>query len=377
MLLIENKEVDAYLPTGKWRNANDLLSYVEEEERNVVLPILGERLFDELVSRYKEMVGKYGGVTENILPAEHVDEYVRMIRFCQKIQLFMALANSIGLLSVSFNQGGGFNMASSDNYESADKETLNRLERDAFRKAHRNIETMLFELEHDAKRPEPLFAEMWRESDYFYFKAGLLISRADVLNNYLNIGNSRERYIELVPDIRYAQNTYLRPELGRELFQAFVDRNTQVIPVQPKPEAPEEEEETPEGASPEEQGGGETTPQPAPEWLQKQRMLWAEAEDMLRASLAFYVEESNGKLRRPKSLENAEMSKAKAIALIRDNQEYFMPYVATAPFYVETEKKEEEKQPADPRCICGEPSKFDPCDPGNAITVLNPTLRRY
>ncbi|MGN0091279.1 MAG: DUF6712 family protein [Alloprevotella sp.] len=369
MLLIENKEIDSYLPTSKWRNANDLLSYVEEEEQNVVIPILGESLFNELVSRYEEMVGRYGGVTTNLLPSEHVDEHIRMIRYCQKIQLFMALANNVGLMAVSFNQGGGFNMASSDNYDSADKETLNRLERDAFRKAHRNIETMLYELERDAKKPEPLFAEMWRESDYFYFKAGVLISRADVLNNYLNIGNSRERYIELLPDLRYAQNTYLCPELGSELMQAFVDRNTQVIPMQPKTEASEEEETAGEG-------GEEPTPQHTPEWLQRQRMLWAKAEDALRASLACYAEYRNVKMRRPESLENAEMSRAQAVKLIRDNQEYFMPYVATSPFYVEPDK-EEEKQPENPRCICGEPSRFDPCDPGNAITVLNPTLRRY
>ena len=357
MLLVEIKEIKSYLPTSKWRDADALLSYVEEEEQNVLVPILGESLFDELVEVYQDRVGRSGGITPDLMPSNEVDSYIRLIRLCQKVELYMALANNVGLLAVSFNQGGGFNVTTSDNYDNADKDALNRLEKDAFRKAHRNIEALLAELERDAKSEKPLFAEKWRESRYFYFDGRLLVSRAAVLQMYLDIGNSRERYIELVPDLRYAQTTYLLPALGRELMQAFVSRNTIGVPNEKNAPIPEANE-------------GHTE-----EWKKQQLVLWLEAEDRLRAALANYAEHRNVKLRRPDSLTDADMSLAQGVAIIRENQEYFMPYVATAPFYVESASTEEKE--ADPHCICGEPAKFDPCDPNNAITVLRPGLRRY
>lgn len=361
MLLRETKELESYLPTSKWRNANALLSYVEEEEQNAVIPILGEELFGELVNTYEKMSGEFGGVTPDILPAQYADLSVRLIRLCQKIQLYLALANNAGLLAVSFNQGGGFNVVSSDNYDPADKESLNRMERDAFRKAHRNVDALLAELERDAKRETPQYAELWKQSDYFYFKAGLLISRADILQNYLNIQGSRERYIELVPDLRYAQSTYLTPALGRELMQAFVERNTRLIPVPPAASEEEDEEKA----------------EQMHEWAKVQRMRWLEAEDLLRAAMSCYTEHRNTKLRRPDSLTDADMSLARAVAVMREHTEYFMPYIQSAPFYEEPAQGGSEQQADDPRCICGEPAHFDPCDPNNAITVLRPGLRRF
>lgn len=359
MLLIEIKELESYLPTGKWRDANKLLSYVEEEEQHVLIPILGNELFDDLVGRYMEAVGTYGGVTPDLFPASDVDIYIKLIRICQKVQLYMAMANNIGLFAVSFNQGGGFNVASSENYDAAGKDALDRLEKDSFRKAHRNIDYMLSVLEYDAKSSEPKFADKWMNSEYFYFHDDLLISRSIILQRYLNINHSRERYIELVPDLRYAQNTYLEPALGCELMQAFVDRNTKVVPPVPEPVEGE--------------GGVDDTP--TQEWIDEQRLLWIKAEGLLRAAEACYAEHRNVKMRRSDSLTDADMSLARAIALIREHQEYFMPYVQSAPFYVEPVQGEE--QETDPNCICGEPAQFDPCDPGNAITVLNPGLRRF
>ena len=164
MLLIETKEIRSYLPTSKWRDADALLSYVEEEEQNVLIPILGEELFCELAQAYQDRAAVSGGITPDLIPPTEVDAHIRIIRLCQKVELYMALANNVGLLAVSFNQGGGFNVSTSDNYDNADKDALNRLEKDAFRKAHRNIEALLAELERDAKSENPQFADKWRKS---------------------------------------------------------------------------------------------------------------------------------------------------------------------------------------------------------------------
>ena len=343
--MTQDKEITALMPTEKWRDAQSLLSYVEEEEQMVIIPILGTELFDVLEQAYRKAVVKYGGITPDLYPVDEVDGSVRLIRICQKIQFYLAISNNIGLFSVSMNRGGGFNVASSDNYERADKESLDRLEKDSFRKAHRSIDTLLMELERDAKKTKPSFAELWKKSRYFYLKADLLITTADDLQNYLNIGASRERYIELDPDLRYAQNTYLRPSIGSELMQAFVERNRTAIP-------------------------------PAEDADAEKRRLWDEADSRLRAALAGYAEHRNVKLRRPDSLAEADMSLAQAIELMKSNQSAFEPYIKSSPFYTEAVQHGKEEG-SDPRCICGEPAKFDPCDPNNAITVLRPTLFRY
>lgn len=352
MILTLTQEIESYLPTSKWKDAQGLLAYIEEEEANLLLPVLGEELLDYLTEQYDELVDEYQGITPQVFPSDKVDDAVRLIRMCQKAVLYMALANNSGLMAVSFNKGGGMNVVSAEYYEAADKESIARFERDAYKKAHRNIDAILTLLERDAQKAEPQFAEKWKKSRYFYLQSHLLITTAMQMQDYLDIKGSRERYIELVPDLKYCQATYLTPRVGDALMKAFVAQATDasVVPTVTDNSKTEEEILTANEAI---------------------RNDWSEALDRLRAALANYTEHRNMKLRRDDSLSEADMSMARALEYISAHQGSFLPYIESSPLYVAPEvtptaRPEKSDKPA-----------FDRENPRNMITVLPTGLNRW
>ena len=352
MLLTLPEEIVSYLPSAKVKEAQSLLAYTEEEEANCLVPVLGQELLDHVTERYDELVATYQGVTSQVFPVDKVDDTVRLIRMCQKVALYMALANNSGLMAVSFNLGGGLNTVSAEYYEPANKEAVQRFERDAYKKAHRNIDSILSLLERDAQKSESLFKELWKKSRYFYIQSHLLITTAMQMQDYLDIKGSRERYIELVPDLKYCQATYIAPRVGDELMKAFVGQATDagVIPT----------------VTDETKSEGELLAMNA-----DIRADWNEALDRLRAALANYTENRNPKLRRNDSLSEADMSMARALEYISAHQSSFMPYVETSPLYVApdptpTAKPERPERPA-----------FDRENPRNMITVLPTGLNRW
>lgn len=320
MLLTTIEEIEACLPTSKWDDADSLLGLVEEEEEAHVVPILGRKLYEQIVKRYGELTGELGDIsaTNPELTAEDVTDEIRLIRLCQRIQFYMALANNAGMLTVSFNAGGGLNVSSAGSYDAADKEQVARFVRDALGKAHRNTDALLTLLERDAQHQEPLFAELWRDSRYFYQQGGLLITTAEKMQQYVDIKDSREKFISMVPDLKYCQSAYIESELGHELCDAFVRcaSDNSVIPAYKPAEGESIAEE---------------------ELLARNgeiRGMWIEALDRLRTALAHYAVFENEKTRRDNSLTNAEMSRARALAFIREHQEAFRPYIESSPLYV-------------------------------------------
>lgn len=351
MLLRLDTEIQSYLPTSKWNDAQLLLSFVEEEEQNVLLPILGEELLEHLNNRYDKLVAEYDGITTNVFPVDKVDDEVRLLRICQKVCLYMVLANNSGLLSVSFNPGGGLNQVSAEYYETADKDAINRFERDAWKKAHRNIDALLTLLERDARSEKPKFKKLWESSRYFYLQSNLLLTTATQTQDYLDIKGSRERYIELVPDMKYCQSVYLTPQIGEKLMTAFIKSATDdsVIPTI-------SDETLSEGTLLAKNG--------------EIRGHWAEALDRLRSALANYTEHRNVKMRRPDSLSEGDMQIARAVQFIREYQDSFMPYIESSPIYQPPTPEPIEKPGFKKR------HQYNPDDPNNKLTVLA-SLNRY
>lgn len=355
MILTTIEEIDAYLPTNRWKNAESLLSVIEEEEENYLVPVLGRELFRSIEEKYTKLLEDNGGITPEFIPK--ADITVRLIRTCQKAVLFFALANNSGLLAVSLNPGGGMNQMGADGYDPADDKSVARFERDTWKKAHRNIDALLAMLEEDAQSNEPKFADLWKKSQYFYLKEGLLFSTAVLMDEYLSIEGSRERFIKLVPDIRYCQDVYLRPQVGDELMNAFIDTVTanDVIPT-----------DAPDSSKPSDSEG---TSSPTPD--NEKMKSWRTALSRLRMALALYVENRQPKMRRPESLDEANMAIARALAFIRYRQDDFLPYIKSSPLYTpppsEAEKPKSDETPM---------FSYDPNDPNNAVLAM-PTVRRY
>ena len=261
MLITTENEIKALMPTSRWTEPKKLLDYCEEEEDQVLNPLLGAALHSHLQTEYERLREEYTDITavtirptgkarqdarlahadvttrlEQIAAGKYRETYtapedgerdvpqedyqtVRLIRKCQTIVFNKMLSHNAGLLSVSFNEGGGLNTVSADGYDEADDKRIERAVKDAYMKAGRAIDDLLLFLENDAKH-DRLFTELWQEADTFYLHRDLLFQTARVLNEYLDIRNERMAYVQLVRDIRHCQRTYLKPRIGQAMLTA-------------------------------------------------------------------------------------------------------------------------------------------------------------
>ncbi len=241
-----------------------MYGYLEEEERVALEPLLGTTLYQHLCNEYERLHDEYGDITSTTvkptgkarkdpkLPHADVTERmdrlqaglvepactaqakeekdvpkldqvtVRLLRICQQIEFYKMLSHKAGLLTVSFNEGGGMNVVSAEGYDPADDKRMERVVKDAFMSAGRAIDSLLLFLEGDAKG-DKVFTEKWQEADAFYLHKDLLFQTARVLNEYLDIKGERMAYVALVRDIRFCQNTYLKPRIGSKLLKAVVE----------------------------------------------------------------------------------------------------------------------------------------------------------
>ena len=263
MFIRSENEIISLMPTARWSRPDQIYGYVEEEERVALEPLLGTTLYQHLCNEYERLRKEYGDITSTTtkptgkakkdpkVPHADVTERmdrvqaglveptctaqakeekdvpkqdqvtVRLLRICQQIVFYKMLSHKAGLLTVSFNEGGGMNQVSAEGYDPADQKKIEHVVKDAYMSAGRAIDSLLLFLEADAKG-DKVFTEKWQEADAYYLHKDLLFQTARVLNEYLDIKGERMAYVALVRDIRFCQNTYLKPRIGGKLLKAVV-----------------------------------------------------------------------------------------------------------------------------------------------------------
>lgn len=264
MLITTQNEIQSLMPTARWDKPQVLFGYLEEEEAVALEPLLGSRLYQHVLTEYDRLRQKYIDITattvrptgkakqdprlahadvterlEQVAQGKYRETYttpeegekevpakdmknIQLIRICQRIEWYRMLANKAGLLTISFNEGGGMNISVGESYDAADEKAKDRAVKDALGGAGRATDSLLLFLEDDAKGKK-LFTEMWQEADAFYLNKDLLFQTATVLDKFIDIRKQRSAYVSLVRDIRFCQDTYLEPRIGARLLEAVVD----------------------------------------------------------------------------------------------------------------------------------------------------------
>lgn len=370
MFIRTENEIISLMPTSRWSRPDQLYGYLEEEERVALEPLLGTTLYQYLCEECERLRGIYADITPTTIKPTgrakddpglaHADvterleriqqgnyqacsceemsedetdvsnedmQKVLLIRICQQIEFYKMLSHKAGLLTVSFNEGGGMNLVSADGYDTADEKRIERVAKDAFMSAGRAIDSLLLFLEADAKGKR-MFTEMWKDADAFYLHKDLLFQTARVLNEYLDIKGERMAYVALVRDIRFCQNTYLKPRIGAKLLKAVVD----FANGNPSPDSPEGE-----GAAAASSPLGETE--------------GVELLSMLRTALAFYVESrrttlgpKDEKLARRDSMTDAQQAMAAACVFVEENLDTLGDAAVGTPIYNAVRAKEEQER---------------------------------
>ena len=377
MFITTENEIKSLMPTAKWNRPQELFGYIEEEEVVALEPLLGNALYQWLLIEYQRLRVTYVDITattvrptgvakqdaslahadvtemlELVAQGKYRETYttpedgekavpetdlvtIQLIRICQQIEFYKMLSHKAGLLAVSFNEGGGANRASAEGYDPADDKDLDRMTKDAFMSAGRSVDSLLLFLEADAKGARH-FTELWQQADAFYLHKDLLFQTARVLNEYLDIKGERMAYVQLVRDIRFCQNTYLKPRIGASLLKAVVDFANN-------------------GAASRDDGITESR------YSDEEQAVLDELVSLLRTALAFYVESrrvdlgpKNERLARRDSMTDAQQAMAMACQWIADNLDALGDAAVGTPIYnaEHARKAQEERDRQDAQAAC-------------------------
>lgn len=396
MLVTTQNEIQSLMPTARWDKPQVLFGYLEEEEAVALEPLLGSRLYQHVLTEYDRLRQKYVDVTattvrptgkakqdprlahadvterlEQVAQGKYRETYktpekgekevpandmktIQLIRICQRIEWYRMLANKAGLLTISFNEGGGMNISVGESYDAADEKAKDRAVKDALGGAGRATDSLLLFLEADAKG-EKLFTEMWQEADTFYLNKDLLFQTATVLDKFLDIKKQRMAYVSLVRDIRFCQNTYLKPRVGAKLLKAVVafanDGEAAIVSQQTGQD-----------------GEGTTAGEGSAEHFE-------ELLELLRTALAFYVEsrrtnisrlsltvstsargtgssiEKEERLARRDSMTDAQQAMAMACDYIAENLEALGDAAVGTPIYNIAREREAQEE-RERQCAC-------------------------
>lgn len=235
MLLSTPNELRFYLPTHVIESLESLQMFIESSERNFLLEKIGTPLYNRLLTEYDAIYDKEE--LRQTAPGT-LTPWMRLILLCQCPVAFDMLYRAADVSGISVNESG-LNIATAENYDGADKDSIARYKSRLNVEAHRGIDTLLVTLEEwaeevgalaeDAELTEEQSAkkeiiELWKQSKYFYLVDGLFINTARKFNEYVDIYENREKFVQLIPDLRYCQDITIRLELGDELTDDLLEK---------------------------------------------------------------------------------------------------------------------------------------------------------
>jgi hypothetical protein len=223
MLLTTPQELRQYLPTHVIESLEPLYGFIDNSEHDFLLEKIGKPLYAELTKVYDELIDK-----DEILPGGNKQTpWMQLIHLCQRPVAFDMLYRAADVSAVSVNESG-LNVIDSEGYDNADEKTIDRYKKRLNQEAHRGIDRLLYTLEEWAEElsqeeqsedteEKQTIIDLWRKSRYFYLAEGLFINTARKFNEFIDFYESREKFIQLLPDLRYCQEFVLRPEIGDAL----------------------------------------------------------------------------------------------------------------------------------------------------------------
>lgn len=242
MLITTIEELRLALPTHAMDDISQLTGFIENSEVDFLKEKLGDELYSTLKGKYKEIdVQDY---LQKIFNNETLTPWERLLQMCQRCVSFDAMGRAISVQAVSLNNAG-INISTSDDYEKVDANTVSAYKTQCNKEAHAGINYLLQSLEtmvkeskmYDADSVEGgdytqnekdtiyakmLIAELWKKSRYYFLAGSLLLPSASILQDFVNIYDNREKYIQLLPDLHYVQEEQMAPAIGDDLLEYFV-----------------------------------------------------------------------------------------------------------------------------------------------------------
>ena len=248
------EELRLYSPSNAIDHIDSIAGFLDSSEHDFLQEKLGKGLYDSLTEYYRKLRNTEDGVmtfVQSVIQCEDMLPYAQLLSVCQRVICYDAMARVIDQQAISVN-GAGVNVAVSDDYGKADQESIRAYKASCNKEAHAAVNRLLFLLEgwvkasydivgdavpDESEQASPSeggaysspyieelteIANLWRSSRFYFLAVGLVIPSADVLQEYLNIYDSREKFITMLPDLRYIQEDILAPIIGEDFLEEMV-----------------------------------------------------------------------------------------------------------------------------------------------------------
>ena len=256
MLIRTLQELRLYNTSHALDDIEPLMGIIDNVEKDILVDKLGKPLYTALCSHYKNVDTDLfvKAVQEDSLD----DDMDVLLRLSQAVVANEVINHAIALHLVSLNNSG-LNMGSAEDYAVASKDAVETSRKELYQLTHIAINALLEWLEEKAQAipatpnpdPSPVdgegsaddgqegdggngeesgtvhgsetdIAALWRESPFYWQTTTLLIPSAVVLREFWDTFDNREKFVRMLPDIRYAQDI-IADEVGEQWLEYLVE----------------------------------------------------------------------------------------------------------------------------------------------------------
>ena len=237
MIITTIQELRLASPAHALDSIDGLVGFIDNSEHDFLEDKLGTPLYEALCKWYDE-----NPVTRSTVSDYQTGYWNRLLLMAQRCVAFDALGRAIGMQAISVNNAG-INQMIADDYPAPDKngKTIDLYRETCNKEAHAALNQMLRQLEQWCKEPTPKKGSVlsdsvaereeivtkWKESRYYYIAAALLLPSCETLQTYLNIYDSREKFIQLLPDLQFIQEEIIGNSIGEDLLKVVIDFATE------------------------------------------------------------------------------------------------------------------------------------------------------
>lgn len=255
MIITTIEELRLHSPAHALDSIDTLVGFIDNSEHDFLEDKLGTPLYQKLQEWYDQNQSLMSQIAAPTVGDTSLPPYNRLCLLAQRCVAFDALGRAIGMQVVSVNNSGVNQMVAED-YIAPDKngKTIEMYRDTCNREAHAAVNQLLRQLEmwcktdddddddDDDDRKE--ICELWQKSAYYYQAAALITPSCEVLQRYLNIYDSREKFIQLLPDMQFIQEEIIGNAIGEDLLQTVIDfARDGKLPEPPEPNAEGEGEQ--------------------------------------------------------------------------------------------------------------------------------------
>ena len=242
MLISTLSELRLHLPSNAIDRIENIQGNLADSERSLLTDKLGLPLHNRLVEYYRSIDPEM--FAQHVIDGTYTSNpWEELLFLTQSVIVKDAMCAYVRQNSISIN-GAGVNVMSSSDYAPADDKRLAESVQSFKANAYKSLNNLLKLLEEWAKAVNtpaavaddpsgegaeapvalfepalPVIVSLWCMSRYYYLDATLLIPTCTVLQAFLDIEDYRDRFIRLLPDIRFIQRHYIEKTFG----EAFVE----------------------------------------------------------------------------------------------------------------------------------------------------------